>query len=48
MLVFTNFETMDHLREDCRATTARLQATRADMVRLLTGGAEEDRRDSEA
>lgn len=38
MLVFTNFETIDHLRNECRITPTRLQATWADLVRLVTGG----------
>ncbi|MET7477526.1 helix-turn-helix domain-containing protein [Streptomyces sp. NPDC005648] len=48
MLVFTNFETMDYLREDCQVTTARLRATWADMVRLVTAGTEGSRPDSES
>jgi len=38
MLVFTNFETMDYLRNDCRVTPSRLHSTWADLVRLVTGG----------
>ncbi|MER6975650.1 TetR/AcrR family transcriptional regulator [Streptomyces carpinensis] len=37
VLTFTNFETVDYLRNECQVTTARLQSTWADLVRLLTG-----------
>ncbi|MEW2402883.1 helix-turn-helix domain-containing protein [Streptomyces sp. NPDC046862] len=36
MLAFTDLETMDHLRNDCQATTARLRSTWADLVRRVT------------
>ncbi|MFJ9705789.1 TetR/AcrR family transcriptional regulator [Streptomyces sp. NPDC101234] len=48
MLVFTNFETMDYLRDECQVTAARLQATWADLVRLVTAGAEAEPRASES
>src|SRR5690348_5764363 len=44
MLVFTNFETVDYLRNECEISTARLQSTWADQVRLVTGGDEQGRR----
>ncbi|MER7923011.1 helix-turn-helix domain-containing protein [Streptomyces sp. NPDC096057] len=48
MLVFTTFETMDYLRNECQVTTARLQATWSDLVRLVTGGAEVEPRASKS
>ena len=32
MLAWTNFETMDYLRNECQVATARLQATWVDLV----------------
>ncbi|MGW5663566.1 TetR/AcrR family transcriptional regulator [Streptomyces sp. NPDC003758] len=36
MLAFTTFETADHLRRECDVPTERLQATWAQLVRLVT------------
>ncbi|GAA3809537.1 TetR/AcrR family transcriptional regulator [Streptomyces coacervatus] len=36
MLAFTDLENMDYLRNECQATTARLQSTWADLVRRVT------------
>jgi hypothetical protein len=44
MLVFTNFETIDHLRNECGISTTRLRSTWADLVRLVTGGDGQGRR----
>nr|WP_203614150.1 TetR/AcrR family transcriptional regulator [Streptomyces sp. SID13726] len=37
LLVFTNFETVDHLRDELRVPTARLQATWRELVRRVVG-----------
>ncbi|MFJ8532161.1 TetR/AcrR family transcriptional regulator [Streptomyces sp. NPDC093591] len=43
-LVFTNFETIDYLRNERGIPIARLQSTWADLVRLVTVGDEQARR----
>lgn len=37
LLVFTNFETMDHLCDEFQVSTARLQSTWVDMIRRVAG-----------
>ncbi|MDX3454815.1 helix-turn-helix domain containing protein [Streptomyces sp. ME02-8801-2C] len=37
LLAWTNFETMDYLRDECQVAAARLQATWVDLVRGVTG-----------
>ncbi|MFF4507469.1 TetR/AcrR family transcriptional regulator [Streptomyces sp. NPDC001401] len=41
LLAFTDLEMMDHLRNQCQATTARLQSTWVDLVRRVTAGQDE-------